>query len=91
VRKNDKKVLIVCRLISFSAALSWKGIAREMKRQFPDYPITVEEDSEPVTWSMDTKPLEEMGKKGWISVEQMIKDTVEAFIKVGAVPDLRKH
>lgn len=62
-----------------------------MKRQFPDYPITIEEDTDSITWTMDVSPLQEMGKTQWIPFEQMIKDTVEAFIKVGAVKDLRKQ
>jgi nucleoside-diphosphate-sugar epimerase len=79
------------RLISLSAAVSWKEIAREMKRQFPEYPVSVDDVKEEITWTMDTKPLEALGKKEFISLEKMIKDTVEAFIKVGAVPDLRKQ
>ena len=76
------------RLICFSKSISWKGLAQEMKRQFPGYPITVEEDLEPTTWTMDVSPLLELGKTQWIPFEQMIKDTVEGFIKVGVVKDL---
>ena len=82
---------ILFRLFSYSGNSSWKALAREMKRQFPEYPITVVEDDESANWTMDTKLFAEMGKKDWISFEQMVKDTVEGLIKVGAVPDLRKQ
>jgi len=78
------------RLICYSETVTWKGMAKQMKNKFPEYPVTVEEDTDKPTWTMDTNPLKEMGMTSFHPWESMVNDTIEAFIKLGVVPDLRK-
>jgi len=79
------------RLIAAGATFSWKRLAHEMKRQFPDYAVTLEEpQDEPATFTFDTSRIQSLGLKHFIGFEQMVNDTITGLISIGAVPDLRQ-
>jgi len=78
------------RLFACGTVRSWNDLAVELKKQFPDYPVKVEPPQQSSSWSMDTQPLKELGMPEYRTFDTMVRDTVEAFLKLGVVDDLRK-
>jgi len=79
------------RLFVWSQSISWLGIVSEMKKQYPEYPVTPVTGEVPIAdWSMDVQPLKDLGKKSFRQFEATLHDTVEAWIELGVVPNLRK-
>ena len=47
----------MCRLISCTQTITWKQLAVEIKKQFPDYPVTPAQDDEKVIYKVDNHLL----------------------------------
>jgi len=67
-------------------------MAQTLAKQFPEYNVFKDPSEVPSTapYSIDTTSLQKLGWKANHHFEDMLKDSVESMIKVGAVPDLRK-
>jgi len=78
------------RLLCCNTILTMSDIRGLLKKNFPKYPNSPTQAGLPTpTHSFDTEPLQKLGLKDYIGVEQMLKDLVEALITAKLVPDLR--
>jgi len=78
------------RLFCCSEIQLWKTLNDKMRQMFPEYPVTQGDVPDTPIFSIDTKPLQALGMPPFRSFDTMVRDTVEAFIQLGVVPDLKK-
>ncbi len=71
--------------------ISWKYMCDKLKELYPEYPISqdLEEKGTKVTFSNQLS--KDLGIGEYRSLEEMLKDSVESLIRVGAIPDKRQH
>jgi len=78
------------RLVACSQMVTWSSFYNKFKELFPQYPIDVNDPGPANPVSYDTQPLKDLGFPGYRDLETSIRDTVDAFVEQGIVPDLRK-
>jgi len=79
------------RLICCSEVRSWKDLSLLLAQKYPEYKPFQDPSEVPAQspYSIDTNALQKLGWKSSHNFEEMISDSVESLISLGAVPDMR--
>lgn len=78
------------RLVACARMVTWNTLYDKFKELFPQYPLDVNDAGPANPFSYDTQPLEDLGFPGYRDFDSSVRDTVDAFVEQGVVPDLRK-
>ncbi|EFC42298.1 nucleoside-diphosphate-sugar epimerase [Naegleria gruberi] len=74
------------RLFCCDSVHAMEDLPKEIKRQYPQYPIgAFEFNTKAQLFSIDVEPLKKFGLTQYIGFEQMVKDTIESLIHFGLV------
>lgn len=62
-----------------------------LKELYPDYPVAQDSQEKGTKVTFSNQFSKELGLTSYRPLDEMLKDSIESLIQVGAIPDKRVH